>query len=85
MSLHTVILPDELDQFVQDKVSSGQYQDASEVMQAALRTLKLEEASDFDKLEALRAAIDAGDASGVFVGDPFEEALRKVKPSGSVD
>jgi antitoxin ParD1/3/4 len=64
-------LTDELDSFVLEKVASGRYENASEVVRAALRTLGREEELYEAKLAALRAAIDEGDASGVAEGNPF--------------
>jgi antitoxin ParD1/3/4 len=65
MPTRNVNLTDELDSFVLTKVKSGRYENASEVVRAALRTLEREELQDEAKLAALRAAIDQGDASGV--------------------
>ena len=76
-------LTDELDRFVLEKVQSGRYENASEVMRAALRTLEREEQQYDAKLAALRAAIDEGDASGIADGDVFarvRETLRLCKP-----
>jgi len=66
-----VNLTDELDRFVLTKVESGRYENASEVVRAALRTLEREEQQYEAKLAGLRAAIDEGDASGIAEGDPF--------------
>jgi antitoxin ParD1/3/4 len=71
-----VNLTDELDRFVLEKVASGRYENASEVVRAALRTLGREEELYEAKLAALRAAIDAGDASGVAEGDPFARVRK---------
>ena len=43
MPTRNVNLPDGLDHFVLQKVESGRYENASEVVRAALRTLKREE------------------------------------------
>jgi antitoxin ParD1/3/4 len=53
------VLGDHFDGFIVEEVSSGRYGNASDVIRAALRLLEHEE----KKLEALRAAIDAGDTS----------------------
>ncbi|MBI2150791.1 MAG: type II toxin-antitoxin system ParD family antitoxin [Acidobacteria bacterium] len=71
MPTRNVNLTDELDRFVLKKVESGRYENASEVVRAALRTLEREEQEYEAKLAALRAAIDEGDASGVAEGDAF--------------
>ena len=71
MPTRNVNLTDELDRFVLEKVESGRYEDASEVVRAALRTLEREEQQYEAKLAALRAAIDEGGASGLAEGDVF--------------
>jgi len=62
-----VNLTEELDRFVLDKVESGRYENASDVIRAALRTLEREDA----QLTSTRAAIDEGDSSGIAFGDVF--------------
>ncbi len=80
-----VNLTDELDRLVLQKVESGRYEDASEVVRAALRTLVREEEHYNMKLAALRTAVDEGAASGVAEGNVFarvREALNlPTKPS----
>ncbi len=71
MPRRNVNLTDKLDRFVLEKVESGRYQDASEVVRAALRILEREEQQYDAKLAALRAAVDDGEASGVAEGDVF--------------
>jgi antitoxin ParD1/3/4 len=71
MPTRNVNLTDELDHFVLTKVESGRYENASEVVRAALRALEREEQQYELKLAGLRAAIDEGDASGITEGDPF--------------
>lgn len=71
MPTRNVNLTDELDRFVLQKVESGRYENASEVVRAALRTLEREEEQYEAKLAALRTAIDEGAASGVAEGNVF--------------
>ena len=71
MPTRNVNLTDELDRFVLTKVESGRYENASEVVRTALRTLEREDQQYEAKLAGLRAAIDDGDASGIAEGDPF--------------
>ena len=59
MPTRNVNLTQELDSFLLARVQSGRYENASEVVRAALRTLEREERIYEAKLEALRAAIDA--------------------------
>ena len=65
MPTRNVNLTDELDRFVSAKIESGRYENASEVVRAALRALERDEQQHEAKLAALRAAIEEGDASGV--------------------
>ena len=79
MPTRNVNLTDELDRFVLAKIENGRYENASEVVRAALRTLEREEQQFEAKLAALRTAIDEGDASGVAVGNSFERVRRTLK------
>ncbi len=79
MPTRNVNLTDELDRFVLAKVESGRYENASEVVRAALRVLEREEREYDLRLAALRAAIDEGDASGIAAGDPFKRAREQFK------
>ena len=82
MPTRNVNLTDELDCFVLAKIESGRYENASEVVRAALRTLEREEQQFEAKLAALRAAIDDGDVSGVAKGNSFarvRQALHRSK------
>ena len=81
MPTRNVNLTDELDRFVLAKVESGRYENASEVVRAALRTLEREEQRYEVKLAALRLAIDKGDASGVAEGNPFARVRQALKLS----
>ena len=78
MPTRNVNLTDELDHFVLQKVESGRYENASEVVRAALRTLEREEQRHEAKLAALRTAIDEGDASGIAEGNVFERVREKL-------
>jgi antitoxin ParD1/3/4 len=74
-----VNLTEELDRFVAKKVKTGRYENASEVVRAALRTLEREEQENEAKLAVLRAAIDEGDASGIAEDGVFERVLETLK------
>jgi antitoxin ParD1/3/4 len=83
MPTRNVNLTEELDRFVLTKVESGRYENASEVVRAALRTLEREEQQFEAKVAGLRAAVDEGDASGIAEGDVFarvREALHLSVP-----
>jgi antitoxin ParD1/3/4 len=76
MPTRNVNLTDELDHFVLARVKSGRYENASEVVRAALRTLERDEREYEAKLTALRTAIDGGDASGIAKGDVFARVRK---------
>lgn len=71
MPTRNVNLTDELDTFVRTKVATGRYENASEVVRAALRNLEREDTQYEAHLASLRGAIDQGDASGVVPVNPF--------------
>jgi len=77
MPTRNVNLTEEMDRFVSAKIESGRYESASEVVRAALRTLEREELEFEAKLEALRGAIDEGDASGLAAGGVFARVRRR--------
>ena len=79
MPTRNVNLTHELDRFVLQKVKSGRYENASEVVRAALRTLEREEQRHQAMLSALRSAIDEGDASGIAQGDVFMRVRKTLK------
>jgi antitoxin ParD1/3/4 len=72
-----VNLTEELDAFVLSKIENGRYENASEVVRAALRALEREEGEYALKLAALRTAIEEGMASGIFEGNPFEHVRKR--------
>jgi antitoxin ParD1/3/4 len=82
MPTRNVNLTDELDRFVLEKVKSGRFENASEVVRAALRTLEREEQQYDAKLAALQNAIHEGDASGVADGNPFDRARKTLRRHG---
>lgn len=76
MPTRNVNLTEELDRFVASQIKTGRYDNASEVVRAALRVLDREEREYEAKLLALRAAIDEGDASGVAKGNVFARVRK---------
>ena len=79
MPTRNVNLTEELDKFVVAKVKSGRYENASEVVRAALRSLERDERQYEAKLTLLREAIDEGDSSGVAEGDVFGRVRRTLR------
>ena len=72
-----ISLTPELEKFVQDKVASGRYHSASEVIREGLRLLEEQELIREVKLTALREEIKKGLASGESV--PGEEVLAELR------
>lgn len=82
MPTRNVNLTHELDRFVAAKIESGSYDNASEVVRAALRILEREEREYEAKLAAMRTAIDTGDASGISRGDVFMRVRKRLNLPG---
>ncbi|HWA21484.1 MAG TPA: type II toxin-antitoxin system ParD family antitoxin [Caulobacterales bacterium] len=60
MATRNINLTDALDRFVAEKVESGSYQNASEVIRAGLRLLQIEEEERARKIAAFNAAVQVG-------------------------
>ena len=73
MPTRNVNLTPALDRFVTSTIRQGRYENASEVVRAALRSLQHEEKMQKAQLAALRAAIAEGDSSGLVTGDVFAQ------------
>ena len=68
----TIALSKQLEMLIEEKIASGRYQSASEVMSEALRLLEETERFEAIKLNALRHDIQAGLDSGEPA--PFDKA-----------
>lgn len=62
MPTRNVVLTPHQSDLVEELVSTGRYQNASEVLREGLRLVEQRERSDAAKLAALRAAVDVGRA-----------------------
>lgn len=70
MPTRNVNLTEHFEAFVQDRVASGHYQNASEVVREGLRLLEMRDEGVRLKLERLREAVRLGEAAiddGAFV------------------
>lgn len=70
-------LGEHFEQFIKRQVEAGRYASASEVVRDALRLLEEEEQRRAAALEALRAEVKKGLASGK--GRPAEEVLGRLE------
>ena len=75
MKTTTVALGPHFDAFVQACVLRGRFTNASEVIRAGLRRLE----EDEQKIAALRAAIEEGEASGYVENFDFDAHLEELK------
>jgi antitoxin ParD1/3/4 len=76
-----VSLTEALDKYVREKVASGLYNNASEVIREALRLKMQIEATENAKLEALRRDIDVAwqqAERGEFADYSLEDTLRRL-------
>ena len=69
MPTRNVSLTVELDRYVAQRVASGHYDSASEVVRAAIRALRQADLEDQARVEALKAAIAEG-LEGPFLDGP---------------
>jgi len=83
-SLNVSLTP-ELERFVQERVASGRYQTASEVVREGLRLLELQERDREAAHEALKAKLKRGVAQAergeVVDGEEFlEKLIQRMEP-----
>ena len=60
MATRNVVLTDHQNALVDQLVTSGHYQNASEVLREGLRLVEIREAENAARLDALRNAVDVG-------------------------
>jgi len=75
MKTTSVALGPHFEEFIQASILSGRYNNASEVVRCGLRLLEEQE----QKLVALRAAIEEGEASGYIEDFDFNAHLEELK------
>jgi antitoxin ParD1/3/4 len=73
----SIVLGDDLSDFVDTQVAKGRYGSSSEVVRAGLRLLEEHEA----KLEALRAALIEGERSGTPKPFDFDAFIARKRAS----
>jgi antitoxin ParD1/3/4 len=75
MKTTSVALGPHFEEFIQASILSGRYNNASEVVRCGLRLLEEQE----QRLLALRAAIEEGEASGYIEDFDFNAHLEELK------
>ena len=78
-----VSLAPELEGLVRRKLESGRYGDASEVVREALQLLAARDELDRLELERLRAALVAGEGSGLVEDFSMDELMAEVDEEAS--
>lgn len=80
-----VDLPDEVLRLAEAQIAAGRASSIEDVVRAGVDALELRDQERYElEMSKLRAAIDEGDASGVFNGDPFAEVrIKHGLPSSS--
>lgn len=79
MPTRNINLTPQMDKFVATRIRTGKYANASEVLRAGLRALERSEREDQMKLEALKAALQAGEVSGIAEGDVIGEVRDRIR------
>ena len=74
-----VHLPAELERLVQDKVASGRYRSADDVISTALRALEEQDLALDTRAQAFRAEIERRLASGPATPMDFSEVKRRIR------
>ena len=80
MPTRNINLTPQMDKFVSKMIKQGHYANASEVMRAGLRALERDELENRAKIRALRAALQAGEESGIAEGDLIAEIRERLIP-----
>lgn len=71
----SISIGDHFENFINQEISSGRYNSASEVVRSALRLLEIEE----QKTIALRTAIETGEQSGIATDFNPENHLKSLR------
>lgn len=79
MPTRNINLTPKMDRYVDAKIRSGYFANASEVIRAGLRALEQGEKEDRARLEAIREAVVAGEESGIADGDVVKEVRERMR------
>lgn len=73
--LSAIDLPEDIARIAEAEVAAGNFSSVEDVVRAGVEAVEQERYHA--KMARLRAAIDEGDASGTFQGDPFAEVRAR--------
>jgi len=79
MPTRNINLTPKMDRYVDARIRSGHYANASEVIRAGLRALEQGEKEDRARLQAIREAVLAGEESGIAAGDVLKEVRERMR------
>jgi antitoxin ParD1/3/4 len=79
MPTRNVHLTPRLDQVIEHAVQSGEYENASEVVRAALRLFDAHRRTEDLKMKRLAKALEEGEKSGGFKGDAHASVRAKLR------
>jgi antitoxin ParD1/3/4 len=79
MPTRNINLTPKMDKYVDAKIRSGNFANASEVLRAGLRALEQGEKEDRARLEVIREAVAAGEESGIAGGDVLKEVRERMR------
>jgi len=79
VKMSQVELSEDVVRLAEEQVAAGRAASVEDVVRAGVAALERTAERDRRKLEELRAAIDEGDASGVFEGNPFESVRAELR------
>ncbi len=79
MPTRNVNLTPRMDRYVDARIRSGHYANASEVIRAGLRALEQGEKEDRARLVFIREAVLAAEESGIADGDVMKEIRERMK------
>ena len=74
-----VHLPEELERLVQEKVASGRFRSADDVISTALRALEEQDAALDSRAQAFKTEIERRLASGPATPMDFSEVKRRIR------
>ncbi len=72
-------LPEDVARLALAQIAAGRCASVEDFLRAGAAALEAQERRQEAKLAKLRAAVDEGDASGVFEGDPFASVRAELR------